>query len=256
MGRIVPPPALPARPAFAGVQPLDGPHAGRAGRHTVHSLMCTRYISPEAGDIERHWHIGSRSPAPWPRELFPRYRGPFIRAARDSAEPARELVVGQWALVPWFAKTATLPYLTVNARFEELAAKASYKLPWARGQRCIIPAACFFEPNWESGRHVAWRFARTDGQPWGLAGLWNTWVDKASGEIVESYTMLTLNADAHPLMRRMHKPDPKLAADAQDKRSVVPIEPEDVDTWLHAPQAEAAALVRLAPLEDFEAGPA
>jgi len=54
----------------------------------------------------------------------------------------------------------------------------------------------------------------------------------------------------------MHKPDPKLAADAQDKRSVVPIEPEDVDTWLHAPQAEAAALVRQAPLEEFEAGPA
>lgn len=218
--------------------------------------MCTRYISPEAGDIERHWHIGSRTPARWPRELFPRMAGPFIRAARHSTEPARELVVGQWALVPWFAKAAKLPYLTVNARYEELAQKASYKLPWARGQRCIIPASCFFEPNWESGRHLPWRFARADGTPWGLAGLWNTWVDKASGEVVESYTMLTINADAHPLMRRMHKPDPKLGPDAQDKRSVVPIEPADVDTWLHAPQAEAAALVRLAAVEVFDAGPA
>lgn len=217
--------------------------------------MCTRYISPEAGDIERHWHVGSRTPVRWPREMFPRYQGPFVRAARHTTEATRELVVGQWALVPWFAKTAKLPYLTVNARYEELASKASYKLPWARGQRCIIPAEAFFEPNWESGRHVPWCFRRADGTPWGLAGLWNTWVDKASGEIVESYTMLTINADAHPLMRRMHKPDPRLPADAQDKRSVVPVAPEDVDSWLFGTADEARALVRLADLETFEASP-
>lgn len=217
--------------------------------------MCTRYISPEAGDIERHWHIGARTPQPWPRDMFPRYAGPFIRAARDSAEYRRELVVGQWALVPWFAKSAKLSYPTCNARSEELQAKASYKLPWARGQRCIIPALAFFEPNWESGKHVPWRFARSDGTPWGLAGLWNTWVDKSTGEVVESYTMLTLNADTHPLMKRMHKPDPRLGPEQQDKRSVVPIEPEDVDTWLTAPVEQAAQLVRLAPVAAFEAHP-
>ncbi len=217
--------------------------------------MCTRYISPEAGDIERHWHVGARTPQPWARDMFPRYAGPFIRAARDSTEYRRELVVGQWALVPWFAKTAKLSYPTCNARSEELQAKASYKLPWARGQRCIIPALAFFEPNWESGKHVPWRFARSDGTPWGLAGLWNTWVDKSTGEVVESYTMLTLNADQHPLMKRMHKPDPKLGPDQQDKRSVVPIEPEDVDSWLTAPVEQAARLVKLAPVEAFEAHP-
>ena len=68
--------------------------------------------------------------------------------------------------------------------------------------------------------------------------------------------MLTLNADHHPLMSRMHKPDPKLAADAQDKRSVVPIEPEDMDTWLFGSQEQARDLVRLAPTEVFAAGPA
>lgn len=217
--------------------------------------MCTRYISPEAGDIERHWHIGRRQP--WRGgEVFPGYPGAFIRAARDSAEPLRELVAGQWALIPWFAKERKLRYPTVNARAEEMADKASYKQPWARGQRCIIPALGFFEPNWESGRHVPWLFKRSDGTPWGLAGLWNTWVDPATGEIVESYTMLTINADAHPLMRRMHKPDPKLPADGQDKRSVVPIEPEDSDCWLFGRREEAQALIRLAPAERFDAAPA
>ena len=218
--------------------------------------MCTRYISPEAGDIERHWRVGARTPPSWPRDMFPRYQGPFIRAARDSTAYQRELVVGQWALVPWFAKVAKLPYPTCNARSEELSAKASYKLPWARGQRCIIPAQAFFEPNWESGKHVPWCFTRSDGAPWGLAGLWNTWVDKASGEVVESYTMLTINADAHPLMKRMHKPDPHLRPDQQDKRSVVPIELEDVDTWLGAPLQQAAELMKLAPAEVFDAMPA
>ena len=194
------------------------------------------------------------------REPFSRYVHrtcfAFIRAARDSTEPERELVIGQWALVPWFAKTPRLTYSTCNARSEELADKATFKDPWKHGKRCIIPAWSFDEPNWESGKNVWWRFRRVDGAPWGLAGLWNTWTDETTGELVESYTMLTINADAHPLMRRMHKPDPKLGPDQQDKRSVVPVEFEDVDLWLHGTQAEARRLLRLSETELFDAGPA
>ena len=101
-----------------------------------------------------------------------------------------------------------------------------------QGQRCIIPAAVFWEPNWEGGKNQWWRFKRADGRPWALAGLWSTWIDKTSGEVIESYTMLTMNADSHPLMRRMHKPDPKLGPTEQDKRSVVVLEAESYDTWL------------------------
>ena len=218
--------------------------------------MCTRYISPEAGDIERLWHVGGRNPPRWAHDVFPRYAAPFIRASRDSDTLERELVVGQWALVPWFAKTAKLTFPTSNARSEELAEKASYKQPWARGQRCIIPAEMFFEPCWETGKHIPWRFRRADGALWGLAGLWNTWTDKETGEVVESFTMLTINADGHPLMGRMHRPDPKRPPNMQDKRSVVPIELPDVDAWLSAPLEEAAKLVRLAPAAVFDAKPA
>ena len=218
--------------------------------------MCTRYVSPETAAVERAWHIGTRQP--WrgaQRDVFPGYDAPFIRAERDSTAPARELIVGQWNLIPWFAKERKLKYPTSNARSEELAAKASYKYPWSRGQRCIIPAQSFYEPNWETGKHIPWNFRRRDGEPWGLGGLWNSWTDPATGEIVESFTMLTLNADHHPLMNRMHRPDPKRTPDMQDKRSVVPIEFEDVDTWLYGTQAEAQTLVRLAPVEAFDANP-
>ena len=68
--------------------------------------------------------------------------------------------------------------------------------------------------------------------------------------------MLTINADSHPLMSRMHKPDPKLPEDQQDKRSVIPIEMEDVDQWLAGTQKEASDLLRLALVGVFDAAPA
>ncbi len=227
--------------------------------------MCNRYVSPDQAAIERYWQVVGGDPWRSAAEIFPRAAGPFIRVAAaendrqhesgHASAPERELVVGQWGLIPWFAKEAQLSYSTNNARFEEIATKASYKQSWARGKRCIIPAWSFDEPCWESGRNVWWRFRRADGMPWGLAGLWNTWVDKTTGEICESYTMLTVNADLHPLMARMHKPDPKLPPDQQDKRSVVPIDLADVDAWLCGSNEEAASLVRVPPVEVFDATP-
>lgn len=217
--------------------------------------MCTRYRSPDGAAVERAFHFGRHTP--WRgAEVFPQQQGLFIRAAKDSSAPEREPVKGQFGLIPWFAKTAKLSYSTFNTRSEEMASKATFKDPWRYGKRCIIPAEYFYEPCWETGKNVWWRFRRADGELWGLAGLWNTWTDKTTGELVESFTMLTINADSHPLMRRMHKPDPKLGPDQQDKRSVVPIGFEDVDRWLFGTQREAEALIRLAPVEVFEAGPA
>ena len=191
----------------------------------------------------------------WPAAVHPRSPGPFIRRAVDDSGYSRELVVGQWALIPPWAKEAKLKYSTNNARSEEIAEKASYRDAWAKGQRCIIPAADFDEPNWESGKNVWWRFRRADGLPWALAGLWNSWVNRTTGKVHESYTMLTINADDHPLMNRMHKPDPKLPADKQDKRSVIPIEMAQVDRWLAGTIDDASALLHLSPVHIFSAEP-
>jgi len=55
--------------------------------------MCNRYVSPEAGDMERYWHVGAHQP--WrAAEVFPRALGPFLRADREKP-PGRELVIGQ-----------------------------------------------------------------------------------------------------------------------------------------------------------------
>ncbi|MBB1603297.1 SOS response-associated peptidase [Variovorax sp. UMC13] len=225
--------------------------------------MCTRYIPPEVAEIERFWSLPrGHQPDLWPREMFPRSPGPFIRRRRDATFYERELVVGRWGLIPERSETSTPRkkdgklLSTENSRGEEVHWKDSYKGPWGLGQRCIIPAATFDEPNWETGKNVWWRFRRADGAPWGLAGLWNTWTDKATGELHESYTMLTLNANAHPLMSRMHLPvvDPvtkvPLPLDKQDKRSVIPLDASDFDQWLEGTVEQARALIDV-----FDAGP-
>lgn len=216
--------------------------------------MCNLYRPPDAQSIARNFRLDTRGLL-WPAAVHPRSLGPFIRRAVDDFGYSRELVVGQWALIPPWAKEARLKYSTNNARSEEIAEKASDRDAWAKGQRCVIPAADFDEPNWESGKNVWWRFRRADGLPWALAGLWNTWVDRTTGEVHESYTMLTINADDHPLMRRMHKPDPELPADQQDKRSVIPIEMAQVDRWLAGTIDDAAALLHLSPVHIFSAEP-
>jgi len=111
--------------------------------------MCNRYVSPAVSDIERLWSVGGRnapglagsgssaSAAPdWRKtEVFPRAQGAFIRRHSEEVTPAggRELIVGQWGLIPWFAKTPKLTLSKTKARSEELAAKATFEHPWARG---------------------------------------------------------------------------------------------------------------------------
>jgi putative SOS response-associated peptidase YedK len=60
----------------------------------------------------------------------------------------------------------------------------------------------------------------------GVAGLWSTW-RAPNGELIESFTMLTINADGHILMRQFHKP-------ADEKRMIVILPAERYDDWLRA----------------------
>jgi putative SOS response-associated peptidase YedK len=214
--------------------------------------MCTRYLSPDERALERQF--GVRPAGGWPgAALHPRAPGVFLRPLRTAA--GLECLVGRWGLIPAFARTADIRFATYNARFEELLDKPSYRQPWLRGQRCLIPALSFDEPCWETGRNVWWRFTRADAALMTLAGLYNAWFDRATGEVVESYTMLTVNADDHPLMRRMHKPDPAYGPDEQDKRSVVVIEAQEQERWLRTTPEDARALVLPPSPEVLEAVP-
>jgi len=216
--------------------------------------MCNRY-HPSKIEKLRQQTLFSVPPSvntSWRPGIGPWGHGPFVRPG----DHGFELRTGLWALIgDDDKKPMNQPRMTNCARSEEIALKKTYRGPWARSQRCVIPAERFDYPNWESGKNEWWTFRRADGLPWLLAGIWNNWTDKATGETFESYSMLTQNCDAHPLLNRFHKPEPDLPADKQDKRTVVPIEVEEVETWLTGSISEASALIRLRPVELYDAHP-
>jgi len=219
--------------------------------------MCNRYRAVSVTvvrDVFGFTLIEEPQPLYATQGIGPWQPGPFVHA--------RGAAVGQWGLIPPFSATRRptgrggRAISTNNCRIETAATAPTFKGAWARGQRCLIPALDWDEPFWGTGRNIWWRFARRDGQPWALAGLWSEWTDPATGEVAPSYTMLTQNCDAHALLRRMHKPDPALPADAQDKRTVVAVEREHWDQWVPGTTEQALSLVRLPPEELFAHGPA
>ena len=119
--------------------------------------------------------------------------------------------------------------------------KPSFRDAWRKGQHCIIPADAIFEPDWRSGKAVPTRIARADGEPLGIAGLWSWWRSPA-GETVYSYTMLTINADAHALMSRFHKP-------TDEKRMVVVLPQESYRDWLDVPPEQSMDFMRPYPAD-------
>lgn len=162
------------------------------------------------------------------------YLGPMVRRPAG-LEGGREALLGQFQLIP---DSGPLPkYSMFNVRSEDVLARRSFRGPWERGQRCIIPAEWIVEPNYETGSHVAWKIGRADGAPLGIAGIWNGWLPK-DGPPQMSFAMLTVNADAHPFMRRFHKP-------GDEKRSVVVLDEAEFDRWLDCPQDLMMSMMRL-----------
>lgn len=163
-------------------------------------------------------------------DLWPGYIGAFVRAhphagVGDEAVPMTEALPGLFGLVPHWSSDTRITKSTYNARSETVASKPSFRDAVKKQQRCIIPAQAIYEPDWRTGRAVPTRIEGVDGEMLGIAGLWSSW-KSPKGEIVYSYTMLTINADTHALMNQFHKP-------ADEKRMVAILEPDRYADWLN-----------------------
>ena len=157
-------------------------------------------------------------------------------ADADAPPPAltRELVAGQFGLVPRWVKSASDAKLRstklVNARSEIVTTSNNFRDAWLAGQRCIVPMMAFLEDDWRSGKAVPTRIARVDGQPMGVAGLWERWAG-ADGEVIVSFTLLTVNANSHALMHRYQQP-------GSEKRMPAILNEGAYDAWLERPPRE------------------
>ena len=186
-------------------------------------------------------------------DLWPGYQGTFIRRhpqadVGDEAVPEREALPGLFGLVPHWSPDTKITKHTYNARSETVATKPSFREAWKRAQHCIIPADAFFEPDWRTGKAIPTRIERIDGEPMGLAGLWSAW-KSPQGEVVHSFTMLTINASEHPLMHRFHKP-------TDEKRMVVVLPENRYSDWLQATPQHSREFLRPYPADALQAAPA
>ena len=193
--------------------------------------MCAHYESVRNRPLLKH-HFGVELPNELARQdVWPGYMSTFIRRhpnveVCDDAVPLREALLGSFGLIPHWAKDTKVARHTYNARSETVAEKPSFRDAWRKAQHCIVPVQSFFEPDWRSGKAVPTAIRHIADEPLGVAGLWAQW-RSPQGETVFSFSMLTINADAHPLMRQFHKPQ-------DEKRMIVILRPESFDDWLNA----------------------
>ena len=127
-----------------------------------------------------------------------------------------------------------------------VAEKPNYRKAWRHRHYGLVLVDNFYEPSYESGKAVRWKIELTSGDPFGIACLWDRWTDPASGELVVSFSMITVNADEHPVMRQFHKP-------GDEKRTPVIIAPELHDKWLRADPAKASELMTLSHMPGLRA---
>lgn len=219
--------------------------------------MCSHY---EALQLELFVeHFNAAPPPTWgdgELDMWPRYGGAFVRISTatgsDAPGPAREALVGRWGLVPSEMKPAKkvdqMKLSTFNARDDRVEKSFTFRGAWHKGQHCIVPVAAFYEPDWRSGKAIPTRFTRADGKPMGVAGLWDAWTDPADGQQQLSFTMLTIDATQHPLLKHYHQL-------GKEKRMIVVLPENRFEAWLAARPEESRAFLQQYPADGLLAKP-
>lgn len=124
----------------------------------------------------------------------------------------------KWGLVPSWAKDAEIGNRMINARAETLAEKPSFRDAFAK-RRCLIPTSGFYEWS-KTGRSAKqpFYFYLKEKPVFGFAGLWEEWLEIASGELLETFTIIT--TAANEVLKPVH-----------DRMPVI-IKAENYEEWL------------------------
>jgi putative SOS response-associated peptidase YedK len=127
-----------------------------------------------------------------------------------------------WGLIPAWAKDETIKKYTLNAKIETVTEKPSFSN--SVNKRCLVIANGFYEWQWLDAKgknKQKYQIGIEKEALFAFAGLYSQWMDKGTGEIKNSYTILT--TDANPLMAEIHN---------TKKRMPVLLQVEDEAKWL------------------------
>jgi putative SOS response-associated peptidase YedK len=163
--------------------------------------MCGRFTNrakPE--QIRNEFKVGKKNPELY-RERYNIAPAQLIDAVLEAAGE-RAVSELKWGLVPAWAKDADIGNRMINARAETVAEKPSFREAFKK-RRCIIPATGFYE--WRkkgSGAKQPFYFYLREKEVFGFAGLWEEWIDKTSGDVLETCTIIT--TEANEVLKPVH----------------------------------------------------
>ena len=184
--------------------------------------------------------------ATWREEAYPTYPAPFIYLQ----DGATKCELAQFGLVPhWAADKKKFGLKTYNARSETVHEKPSYRHAWKERQFGLAIMESFYEPSWETGKAIRWRIKRADTQPIAVPSIWERFIDKETGEVIFTFSMLTVNADGHSIMKHFHRLE-------DEKRSIIVLNEADYQPWLNASHDQARSLLKVAPADFLVSEPA
>ena len=194
--------------------------------------MCGRFTSTaEAASITERF--GVDVPEDYRRRFNVAPAQTVLSLVGDATTGERRAEPMRWGLVPHWAKSLTTGFTMINARAETLLEKPTYRSLVA-SRRCLVPADGFYE--WRVGadgkKEPVW-FSLADGGLFAFAGLWTRWIDKGTGEVVDSCTIVTTRAN-------------ELVGPVHDRMPVI-VAREGEDTWLDTRVLPGTVLPLLAP---------
>ena len=140
----------------------------------------------------------------------------YIAAIRKTADNA-ELVMLRWGLIPFWAKDPSIGNRMINARAETVAEKPAYRAAY-RKRRAVVLADGFYEWQRDGAVKTPYYISLASGDPFALAGLWEQWDDKESGESIQSATLIT--TAANEFMQSLHHRMPMI------------LNPDSASRWL------------------------
>jgi putative SOS response-associated peptidase YedK len=106
----------------------------------------------------------------------------------------------RWGLIPSWAKDPSMGDRMINARAETVAEKPSFRRALQK-RRCLVLADGFYEWRKEGKTKTPMYIRLRSHEPFGFAGLWETW-KSPEGEAIHSCTVITTTPNS--LMESIH----------------------------------------------------
>lgn len=110
----------------------------------------------------------------------------------------QELQSFRWGLIPFWTKDEKqadeIKRMTLNARADTIFSKPSFRES-IRSKRCLVPSTGYFEWRHEGDRKMPYYIYLKDESIFSMAGIYDTWLDKSTGEVVNTFSIITTEAN-------------------------------------------------------------